>query len=82
MKACLSYPGSMMPLPSLSKISKACLMSMTYSRGRVTETKSSGLNGFLSGTALPPLAGTGVGFAGGGLVFVGPPFFIRYFTKL
>ena len=39
-----------MPLPSPSKMSKACLMSFTYSRGIVKVTYSSALKAFFSGT--------------------------------
>jgi hypothetical protein len=49
MKASLSYEGSMDPEPSLSNISKACLMSLTYSKGIVIVTYSSALNDFLYG---------------------------------
>ena len=38
-----------MPLRSLSKMSKAVLMSLTYSTGMVREAKSSALKTFFSG---------------------------------
>lgn len=43
MNASFSYEGSIVPLPSSSKISNACFIYTTYYRGRVKVTYKSGL---------------------------------------
>lgn len=46
--ACFSSAGSMTPLPSPSKMSKACLISITSYLGSIAVTYSFGSNGFFT----------------------------------
>ncbi len=50
MNAAFNYCGSTTPLKSPSKISKAILISLTYSTGKVNVAKSSARNYFFYGT--------------------------------